>query len=137
LCILICILDFSLSDEEVSPADILVSFVALSQRSLLHLEVGLEKSHVSNGNVGCEVSGEDSNEQMISTSNIDTTDDGNGVVNSDKRQQKSDSLDRFDTLYRQLEGLSLNLEKQTEDFEKRLQEERDRTDAQMRQLRKY
>ncbi|VDK64320.1 unnamed protein product [Onchocerca ochengi] len=127
--------DFSLSDEEVSPADILVSFVALSQRSLLHLEVGLEKSHVSNGDVGCEGSGEDSNEQMISTSNVDTTDDGNGVANSDKRQQKSDNLDLLDALYRQWEGLSLNLEKQTEDFEKKLREERDRTDAQMRQLR--
>lgn len=60
----------------------------------------------------------------------------NGVANGDKRQQKAENLDRLDALYRHWEGLSLSLEKQAEDFEKRLQEERDRTDAQMRQLRK-
>lgn len=74
---MICILDFSLSDDEVSPADILVSFVALSQRSLLHLEVGLERSHVTNGDVGSGGGGdEENNEQMISTLNADVTDDG-------------------------------------------------------------
>ncbi|MCP9264203.1 Enhancer of mRNA-decapping protein 4 [Dirofilaria immitis] len=96
--------DFSLIDEEVSPADILVSFVALSQRSLLHLEVGLEKSHVSNGDIGGEGDDEDNNEQMVSTSNADTTNDGNGVANGDKRQQKPENLDRLDALYHHWEG---------------------------------
>ncbi|EFO26769.1 hypothetical protein LOAG_01716 [Loa loa] len=127
--------DFSLSDEEVSPADILVSFVALSQRSLLHLEVGLVRSDMANGDVGGGGGDEDSDEQMISTLNADVANDGNGVANGDKKQEKSDDLDRLDALYHQWEGLSLSFEKQAEDFEKRLQEERDRTDAQMRQLR--
>uniref|UniRef100_A0A158Q7J4 Ge1_WD40 domain-containing protein n=1 Tax=Elaeophora elaphi TaxID=1147741 RepID=A0A158Q7J4_9BILA len=125
--------DFSLSDEEVSPANVLVSFVALSQRSLLHLEVGLERSHMANGDVDGD--GDEDNNEQISTLNADVADDGNNVANGDKRQQKSESLDRLEALYRHWEGLSINLEKQTDDFEKRLQEERDRTDAQMRQLR--
>ncbi|CAG9530902.1 unnamed protein product [Cercopithifilaria johnstoni] len=127
--------DFSLSDEEISPANVIVSFVALSQRSLLHLEVGLEKSHVANGDVGGGGGDEDNNEQIISTLNADVADDGNNVANGDKRQPKLENLDRMEALYRHWEGLCINLEKQSEDFEKRLQEERDRTDAQIRQLR--
>uniref|UniRef100_A0A915PTM0 Enhancer of mRNA-decapping protein 4 WD40 repeat region domain-containing protein n=1 Tax=Setaria digitata TaxID=48799 RepID=A0A915PTM0_9BILA len=127
--------DFSLSDEEVSPAGVLVSFVALSQRSLLHLEVGLEKSHISNGDAIGAVGDEDNSEQMISASSANIADDGNVVPNGEKRQRKPEDLDRLDALYRHWEGLSLSLEKQSEDFEKRLQEERDRTDEQMRQLR--
>lgn len=53
--------DFSLTDEEISPGDILVSFVALSQRSLLHLEVDLEMSHVVSGGKG------DSSEAQINS----------------------------------------------------------------------
>lgn len=63
-----------MSDEEVSPADVLISFVALSQRSLLHLEVGLEKSHVANGDGGGD--DEDNNERIVSTLNADAVDDG-------------------------------------------------------------
>ncbi|KAL3997425.1 hypothetical protein ACH3XW_10860 [Acanthocheilonema viteae] len=127
--------DFSLSDEEISSADILVSFVALSQRSLLHLEVGLERSHVANGDVGGGDRDEDNNEHIISTLNTDVADDGNNIANGDKIQQKSENLDRLEALCHHWEGLSISLEKQAEDFERRLQDERDRTDAQMRQLR--
>ncbi|VIO95862.1 Uncharacterized protein BM_BM6557 [Brugia malayi] len=127
--------DFSLSDDEVSPADVLVSFVALSQRSLLHLEVGLEKSHLTNGDAGGGGGDENNDGQIISTLNVDVEDDGNSVANGDKRQQKSENLDRLDALYRHWESLNLNFEKQVENFEKRLKEERDRTDAEMRQLR--
>ncbi|VDK75526.1 unnamed protein product [Litomosoides sigmodontis] len=126
--------DFSLSDEEVSPDDILVSFVALSQRSLLHLEVSLERSHVANGDIGSRDGDEDSNEQIISCINADVADDGNNIGNGDKRQQRSENLGRLEALYRHWEGLSVSLEKQSQDFERRLQEERDRTDAQIRQL---
>nr|CDP95470.1 Bm13452, isoform b [Brugia malayi] len=56
----------------------------------------------------------------------------NSVANGDKRQQKSGNLDRLDALYHHWKSLSLNFEKQAENFEKRLKEERDRTDAEMR-----
>lgn len=61
----------------------------------------------------------------------------NNVGNGDKRQQKSENLDRLEALYRHWEGLTISMEKQAEDFGRRLREERDRTDSQMRQLRKY
>uniref|UniRef100_A0A0N4T5Y5 AATF-Che1 domain-containing protein n=1 Tax=Brugia pahangi TaxID=6280 RepID=A0A0N4T5Y5_BRUPA len=118
---LIFIIDFSLSDDEVSPADVLVSFVALSQRSLLHLEVGLEKSHLTNDDAGSGGGDENNDEQIISTLNVDVEDDGNSVANGDKRQQKSENLDRLDVLYRHWEGLSLNFEKQAENFQKRIE----------------
>lgn len=65
-----------MSDEEVSSGNVLVSFVALSQRSLLHLEVSLERSHVANGDIGSGDGDEDSNEQIISSINADVADDG-------------------------------------------------------------
>nr|CRZ23114.1 Bm278 [Brugia malayi] len=74
---------------------------------------------------------ENNDEQIISTLNIDAEDDGNSVANGDKRQQKSGNLDRLDALYHHWKSLSLNFEKQAENFEKRLKEERDRTDAEM------
>ncbi|VDN94864.1 unnamed protein product [Brugia pahangi] len=58
----------------------------------------------------------------------------NSVANGDKRQQKSGNLDRLDALHCHRESLNLNFEKQAEIFEKRLKEERDRTDAEMRNV---
>ncbi|VDN84319.1 unnamed protein product [Brugia pahangi] len=58
----------------------------------------------------------------------------NSVANGDKRQQKSGNLDGLDALYCHWESLDLNFEKQAENFEKRLKEERDRTDAEMRNV---
>ncbi|VIO93684.1 Uncharacterized protein BM_BM13506 [Brugia malayi] len=76
-----------------------------------------EKSHLTNDDAGSGGGDENNDEQIISTLNVDVEDDGNSVANGDKRQQKSENL----ALYRHWEGLSLNFEKQAENFQKRVE----------------
>ncbi|VDN06664.1 unnamed protein product [Thelazia callipaeda] len=124
--------EFSLSDE-FPVADVLVSFVALSQRSLLYLEIGLEKSMSQNA---IEGSVADNNSQLeMMYSNAGSGSDRNDVTSSDKVENETQDRNHLDFLCRHWENLSTKVEKQAEEFGKRFEDERHRTDSHFHQLR--
>lgn len=117
--------DISLDDDDDTKTSLVAAFVALSQRSLLFLEIDLEiASSLQNG--------DESKAECLFTRPIaveGSAANGNGAGEDVKEEQSMEAVRR------DLMALKGNLEQQSDYFERRMQEESNRTNSVLEQMR--
>ncbi|KHN88526.1 Enhancer of mRNA-decapping protein 4 [Toxocara canis] len=120
--------DVSLEDEEVPQLCIVANLIALSQRSLLRLEIDLETVRLD------QAFKESPQSKLLAVATADNSDrekDADGAV-SQRSEKENEILEIMQT---HLENLAVQLERQADEADRQRRDDRARTDALIQQLK--
>uniref|UniRef100_A0A183V3A2 Ge1_WD40 domain-containing protein n=1 Tax=Toxocara canis TaxID=6265 RepID=A0A183V3A2_TOXCA len=118
----------SLEDEEVPQLCIVANLIALSQRSLLRLEIDLETVRLD------QAFKESPQSKLLAVATADNSDrekDADGAV-SQRSEKENEILEIMQT---HLENLAVQLERQADEADRQRRDDRARTDALIQQLK--
>uniref|UniRef100_F1KWZ1 Enhancer of mRNA-decapping protein 4 n=1 Tax=Ascaris suum TaxID=6253 RepID=F1KWZ1_ASCSU len=120
--------DASLEDEEVPQSCVVANLIALSQRSLLRLEIDLETVRLDNS---LKESPQSKLLVVAANNSSDRDKDADGAVS--QRSEKEGEL--LEIVQTHLENLNIQMERQAEEADRQRRDDRERTDALIQQLK--